>query len=1718
MGGVKESMSDTDKKVVQMEFDNKNFEKNIAESSDSLSKFKKNLNFDGVSSGIDKVEVKLSGLKIAAITMIANISNRVTNLGINLIKSLSVDNIFAGWQKYSQKTVAVATMVAQNIKVAGKAITDESEKLKVIDTQLESLNWFADETSYSFTDMVSNIGKFTAAGQSLDTSTKAMEGIATWAALSGQNTATASQAMYQLAQAMSKGKVQLIDYKSIQNANMDTEEFRNTILDTAVSLGELTKAGDQFVTKTGKKFKSSEFTTYLNENWFTSDVLIKGLSKYSAAVDQIYEISKKEGITASEVIEKYGDTLDAFGLKAFKASQEARTFSDVISSIKDAVSTKWMTTAEYIFGGYKKAVALFSDLADELYDVFAESGNYRNDILKIWSDLSGRDDLFKHGGSDQGAFWNIFDSVIALKNLIKSAWNTIFPMSTMESYSDKVNDIGQKLKNITETFKNFTKRLQMSEDVSSKLSYVFQGLFSVLKIGLNLIKAIRFAVDPLYETVKELANMVLTRLAQMGVSIENFSNDTSFFQKVAEKLAVAISNIIEIINPKEVLSKIFEYLEKIVGEISKWNIIEKVTGYIKDFVSTLRESGGTQENFIKIMNGVRSILEIIIKTVLQSVKIIAKYVFPIIENLVTIVEKFLAIFSGIAIEFLGIVGDIFTSLNSYGSTKIGSSVLFEEINKFFSSIPKIINKLSPALKSFGKILSSVLSILFMIPKVLNSISISLTGQGIIETINGISEAISDSVSDVENSIKDFGSNKEEKSFSPFVVFVKGIISFLKGAIVLLGTTLKIVGNLLSIIGKGLQTIGDALNDAFDGEHNGALIKIAITMAVITLVVVSIRNAIYALQSLVFPISEVADSLSGALDGFSRKLTSEAFKNLATSMLEIAASLLIIAGIDTPDLIKATATVGIIVGILFLILNYTKTAAGITTQVGRASKTIGSGLRSILGQIKANLKNAASLKRSTEISASVISFGAAMVAIAGSMWILSKLSWDDILRGLVVFVSVFGMMILVSKLIGTSVPNLKKAYPGIMQSIILVVALKMFSSSIEKISKTLESLSSIPFGKLMGSVLAIEILLLTFIGILFAINKLSSKFKKIGNTISLILLLTSISLALIAFSLSMKILSAINFGSMMKSILGFYSVMAGFVLLGSLIDVGTSLKLLALSAVIATFGVALIPFSLGLKELGSVPFNSIVTSLIAVAGCFVILGIAGKVLWTVTPAIVLLAASMLLIGVGMMAAAISMTMFATSVDLFAAALKPLTEGIALMFETIGPAVVKGLIGSFQELLNGVRTLLPQILTLVGDILKSVIEIIMDQSADIAEAAMTLIDNLLQTLANHSESIFNSIFTVIQSLLDQLKDHGPEIGDDIANIVIGIFDDIGRNSQKILDHLFDAVKSIIVSLFNNIVPLLTLILRLLYASFKDITDALVTNAVQFAGLVAKVILVLVDTGLRLAVTLIGTISKSLVIFLGAIIQLAVTSAQALSDVLFEAIRSIVANIVLMMVKVARNLGPDIARAIKVLAASIWNGLIDAIKTGLPGDDNGMIHKWLESLKVNTEDDLNSIQDIANGSKVNEAVQKATESVSNVVKNTNSQLSKTLQDGLTETVSTVSDAINALNNTDPSIDIKVKMDTTDVTKKSSELQNELSSIGTDYTYTGELASATGSNIASADKSASLASGSSTTTTNNTTTTDSHDVINIYASDAEDINKALQNKSKMGKLALGQ
>ena len=470
-----------DTRVVRMEFDNKQFEKNIKQTNKSLENLKQNLDFKGVGESLDKIKVKFSAFQIAATTFVVNLTNKIIHLGTTLVKSLSVDNIAAGWSKFGEKTISVATMMAQKIRVAGEEITEVGRQTEVVNNLLEKLAWFADETSYSLSDMTNYASKFIAAGVDLDKAVNAMEGIATWAALAGQNSQTASRAMMQLAQAMGRN-VNRQDWSSIQTANMDTEEFREKALETAIALGTLTKEGDKFVTKTGKKFEKSGFLNFLSEGWFTSDVLVETLNKYAAAVDEIYSLAQKEGLTASEVIEKYGDSLDEFGVKAFLAAQEARTFRDVINSVKDAVSSKWMQTFETFFGDKDESVKLWTDLANELYDVFAESGNFRNNMLSIWKDMGGRNDIFgEHGSSNQGAFWNIYDAIIALRDLISEAWNTVFPISEMEDENDKAKDIARSLKGITNNLRIFTENLKKNSETANVIRTIFQSLFKVLR-------------------------------------------------------------------------------------------------------------------------------------------------------------------------------------------------------------------------------------------------------------------------------------------------------------------------------------------------------------------------------------------------------------------------------------------------------------------------------------------------------------------------------------------------------------------------------------------------------------------------------------------------------------------------------------------------------------------------------------------------------------------------------------------------------------------------------------------------------------------------------------------------------------------------------------------------------------------------------------------------------------------------------------------------------------------------------------------------------------------------------------------------------------------------------------------------------------------------------------------------------------------------------------
>ena len=398
-------MSSIDERIVQMHFDNKEFERNIKTSMDSLSNLKKSLDFKGCEKGLDtiaksadKVDMgvminaldtasnKFDAMRVVAITSLSRITNAVIDAGVNFVKSLSIDNVIAGWSKLEKKANSMSTLVSQGFD------------LETVEKQVERLNWFSDETSYNFTDMVDSVAKFTSTGKGLEDSVTALEGIALWAAKSGQNATGASRAMYQLSQAMGTGVMRKEDWKSIENLNMSTVEFKQTAIDTAVELGTLRKqANGTYVslkanTKAGKEAftATSKFNDSLTEGlWFTDQVMLKTYEKYGKGAEQVKNIVESiqnsfgEEVWTTEILRMYkalngldksGKTfeqivtegeyseevaiklkemisgLDEFGAKALIAGQEYRTFTDVIDSTKDAVSTKWMNIMGVILG------------------------------------------------------------------------------------------------------------------------------------------------------------------------------------------------------------------------------------------------------------------------------------------------------------------------------------------------------------------------------------------------------------------------------------------------------------------------------------------------------------------------------------------------------------------------------------------------------------------------------------------------------------------------------------------------------------------------------------------------------------------------------------------------------------------------------------------------------------------------------------------------------------------------------------------------------------------------------------------------------------------------------------------------------------------------------------------------------------------------------------------------------------------------------------------------------------------------------------------------------------------------------------------------------------------------------------------------------------------------------------------------------------------------
>lgn len=366
-----------DERVVEMRFDNKQFESDVQTSLSTLAKLKQSLNLRGASKGLENVSAaakncKMSGLtsavetvkakfsafEVIAVTALANITNSAVNAGKRIVSALTIEPVKSGFEEYETQINAIQTILA-NTESKGSTLQD-------VNAALDELNHYADMTIYNFTEMTRNIGTFTAAGVDLDTSVSAIKGIANLAAVSGSTSQQASTAMYQLSQALAAGTVKLQDWNSVVNAGMGGQVFQDALKETARVHGI---AIDQMIADEGS------FRETLSEGWLTSEVLTETLSKFTG---DLTEAQLKQMGYADEQVA----SIIKMGQTANDAATKVKTLTQLFDTLKEAAQSGWTQTWELIVGDFDQAKELFTEISDSVSNALNTSADRRNNLLE----------------------------------------------------------------------------------------------------------------------------------------------------------------------------------------------------------------------------------------------------------------------------------------------------------------------------------------------------------------------------------------------------------------------------------------------------------------------------------------------------------------------------------------------------------------------------------------------------------------------------------------------------------------------------------------------------------------------------------------------------------------------------------------------------------------------------------------------------------------------------------------------------------------------------------------------------------------------------------------------------------------------------------------------------------------------------------------------------------------------------------------------------------------------------------------------------------------------------------------------------------------------------------------------------------------------------------------------------------------------------------------
>lgn len=1023
-----------DERVVEMRFNNKDFEKNVKTSMSTLDKLKQKLNLKGASKGfeelgdaskkvnmnalgrsVDVVSAKFSALQVMGVTALANITNSVVNSAKAMISAITIDPVRDGLTEYETQMNAIQTILANTQK--------EGTDVERVNAALRELNTYADKTIYNFTEMTRNIGTFTAAGVKLDDSVSAIKGIANLAAVSGSNSQQASTAMYQLSQALASGTVKLMDWNSVVNAGMGGQVFQDALTRTSEHLQTGAKAAIE---------ANGSFRESLSTGWLTTEVLTQTLDQFATAAEtqEEYQAAVKKFVEQGYTKEEATQMAD-MAKTANDAATKVKTFRQLIDTLKEAMGSGWTTSWQLIIGDFKEAKEMWSNVSDFFSNIINNVSDFRNDVLKS---ALGK------------GFTELADKITGVTEPVNKAIAAVEDLGSVvdDVLAGKFGNGDERFDALTEAGKNY---YAVQNKVNEALGCAFRYTEDQIKaqdeaLGTTTAEtgATTELTDEKKKLIKEIANLSEEEMRAKGYT-EDQINAFKELKTTAEKLGIPLNDFIDNmdqINGRWLLLQSFVNIGKsisaVVGSIGKaWTDLHgalsvddlgdklfNAIGAFHSFTASLIPTDETLGKLERTFKGVFAILDII-STVAGGT---AKFAFRGLN----------AVLNAFDLDLLDVTAGIGDAAVAFRDFLFSNDLVNKGVEALGSGVKM-------AVEAFTDLVDAIENI----PQVqefienFKNIDWSEIGSDVVE---GLKNGLEAGISSVPDILIEIGQS--------MLSAIKGVLGIHSPSTEMYNIAKNTIAGLVNGLKDGITEAVSALKDVGSNLLSearkldwGRIFTIGSIGASVIAGIVTINKLINVMDKFATPFEKfgkilgtVNESIKTITESFSKNLKAKAFKtraegikSMAIAIGILAASVYALAQLDQGALARSVAAVALLSGILVVL-------ALVVNKLSKATVTLdGEGRALKLDGLKTGLAG----------------IGVALLMLAAVVKIMGGMQPDEMMQG---FIGLTGVIVAISIVLktfgkcvkGESAKNIDKAGMMIKKMsvalILMVAAIKL----------------------------------------------------------------------------------------------------------------------------------------------------------------------------------------------------------------------------------------------------------------------------------------------------------------------------------------------------------------------------------------------------------------------------------------------------------------------------------------------------------------------------------------------------------------------------------------------------------------------------------------------------------------------------------------------------